>query len=358
MNKKDLYGSLEKEMKKIIDEDMKSQDITNSLSKDKEAEILKNSEEKKKSYFNKKIISVAAIFMVAVISIPILYTMLFSASSVSKENAYPSDFADNANAEMATETIAPSESETSAPSESGMENSSNQIYEIEDNPDSKIVYTFGYYLQTTDFEKTVELLRSKIKTSGGYIAQMSVNYSSNNLKNGNFTIRIPKEQSEDFQRGIGELGNITDQDLSTEDLTKYYADIESQVEALKIKETRYLELLKTAENMEDILTIESHLADVQHQLNYLNQDLKNIDYDVNYNYFMLNIYEVDHLSGSVGTQNSFGSRLSDAFRSSFINFLYFIQNIILFLVRNIVFILVIVLIALFVTYIIKRKKKS
>lgn len=357
MNKKDLYGSIEKEMKKIIDEDMESQDITNSFNKEKEAEILKNSNKKKKFIFNKKIISVAAIFMVAVISIPIIYTILLNAIYVSKENAYPSDFAGNSSAEIATETSAEIATETS-PSEAGIENSSNQIYEIDDNPDSKIVYTFGYYLQTTDFENTVELLRSKVKTSGGYIAQMSVNSSSNNLKNGYFTIRIPKEQSEDFQRGIGELGNITDQDLNTEDLTKNYADIESQVEALKIKETRYLELLKTAENMEDILTIESHLADVQHQLNYLNQDLKNIDYDVNYNYFVLNISEVEHLSGSVGTQNSFGSRLSDAFRSSFINFLYFIQNTILFLVRNIVFIIVIVLIALFITYLIKRKKKS
>lgn len=353
MNKKDLYNSLEKELNKMVEEDKNSQDLSKRLSSDKEREILKKRINKQNVFYNKKVLAIAAGFIAVLFAVPLLIQNIGMRAGANY--AHPSDLAESASDEVMGETSADYYPETPEKEASG---NTTEVFEINDNPDSKITYTFFYQMETTDYEKTSELMREKVKAQGGFISEMSLNSSNRDLKRASFTIRIPKENSEEFQRNLGEVATITNQNLYTEDLTKRYSDIENQVKTLEIKEARYLELLENAENMEDIITIESHLADVQGQLNYLKQDMKNIDYDVDYNTFEIDLEEVEHVSGSIGSQDNFGNKLSEAFRDSFINFLYFIQNIILFLVRNIVFILVIVLIALFVTYIIKRKKKS
>ena len=57
---------------------------------------------------------------------------------------------------------------------------------------------------------------------------------------------------------VSEIGNVTQKNESVEDVTLQYVDVESRKKALETEQERLMELLSSAENMEDLLAIESN----------------------------------------------------------------------------------------------------
>jgi hypothetical protein len=95
------------------------------------------------------------------------------------------------------------------------------------------------------------------------------------------TVRVPAEDFEKLVDGLSEqASHIDNKSIRSTDVTTQYIDIKTRLETKKALEQRYLELLKKAGRMEDILSIESKLAEVrsdiestQGQFNYLSKQV-------------------------------------------------------------------------------------
>lgn len=343
MNKKDLYDSLEKERDRMLHEDEGFQDSSKRLSDTKEREILGQNKPAKISWFrNKKLMGLAAAVAVVLLAGPAILSMMSMFNASSSFNS-ASDYN-------------PGEMETADSSEAFTDGQAPEIIEVVTDSDRKLVYRFEYNIETKEYEKSLSDLNLKVKEFGGFVESSSYDNTSRRLKVIDMTIRIPKENSEDFQASLGQIGGITYQAVSTDDLSKIYADTSNQVEVLQAKEARYIELLDQAESIEDILAIEGQLAEVQAQLKFMNQDLKNIDYDVDYNTFNIHLYEVEKLDIGVNEKESFSARLANAFSQSLENFTNFVQNFILFFARNLIFIAVLAVIVIVVLWVVKRRR--
>lgn len=343
MNKKDLYDSLEKERDRMLHEDEGFQDSSKRLSDTKEREILGQNKPAKISWFrNKKLMGLAAVVAVVLLAGPAILSMMSMFNASSSFNS-ASDYN-------------PGEMETADSSEAFTDGQAPEIIEVVTDSDRKLVYRFEYNIETKEYEKSLSDLNLKVKEFGGFVESSSYDNTSRRLKVIDMTIRIPKENSENFQASLGQIGGITYQAVSTDDLSKIYADTSNQVEVLQAKEARYIELLDQAESIEDILAIEGQLAEVQAQLKFMNQDLKNIDYDVDYNTFNIHLYEVEKLDIGVNEKESFSARLANAFSQSLENFTNFVQNFILFFARNLIFIAVLAVIVIVVLWVVKRRR--
>lgn len=343
MNKKDLYDSLEKERDRMLHEDEGFQDSSKRLSDTKEREILGQNKPAKISWFrNKKLMGLAAAIAVVLLAGPAILSMMSMFNASSSFNS-ASDYN-------------PGEMETADSSEAFTDGQAPEIIEVVTDSDRKLVYRFEYNIETKEYEKSLSDLNLKVKEFGGFVESSSYDNTSRRLKVIDMTIRIPKENSEDFQASLGQIGGITYQAVSTDDLSKIYADTSNQVEVLQAKEARYIELLDQAESIEDILAIEGQLAEVQAQLKFMNQDLKNIDYDVDYNTFNIHLYEVEKLDIGVNEKESFSARLANAFSQSLENFTNFVQNFILFFARNLIFIAVLAVIVIVLLWVVKRRR--
>ena len=354
MNKKDLYDSLDKERDRMLHEDEGFQDSSKRLSDTKEREILGQNKPAKISWFrNKKLMGLAAAVAVVLLAGPAILSMMdmFNASS-SFNSASDSKYT----YDPATTDTALADMETAESSEASTDGQAPEIIEVVTDSDRKLVYRFEYNIETKEYEKSLSDLNLKVKEYGGFVESSSYDNTSRRLKVIDMTIRIPKENSEDFQASLGQIGGITYQAVSTDDLSKIYADTSNQVEVLQAKEARYIELLDQAESIEDILAIEGQLAEVQAQLKFMNQDLKNIDYDVDYNTFNIHLYEVEKLDIGVNEKESFSARLANAFSQSLENFTNFVQNFILFFARNLIFIAVLAVIVIVVLWVVKRRR--
>ena len=126
-------------------------------------------------------------------------------------------------------------------------------------------------------------------------------------------MRVPAEQFADFCAQMGTLCHVTWQDDSAENISEQYYDTQSRLETAQIKLARLQELLKKAENMEDIITIESAISETEYEIERLSGTVRHYDALVDYATVTLELSEVYRLSGTEDAPKSFGEKLGNAF---------------------------------------------
>ena len=178
---------------------------------------------------------------------------------------------------------------------------------------AKKIYRATLELQTLEFEKANEGIDRLIDEVGGWVEQKDVSTYSASYRSAYYTVRVPAAKFESFCAGVGELCHVTYSTSSAEDISERYYDTKARLETAQIKLERLQTLLKDADNMADIITIESAISDTEYQIDALSGTLRSYDSLVDYATVCLNLNEVYRLSNTEEAPKSFGEKLSNAF---------------------------------------------
>lgn len=232
----------------------------------------------------------------------------------------------------------------------------------------KLVYTCDLTIQTLKYEETIKAINEKIKEYNGIIEQQTESDDSYNWYYSDYVkregtlhnyikVRIPTEKYNDFLSSIEGNGKVINKSQNVENISKTYYETEAIIESLKIQEERLLEMLKSADKIEDMITVEARLTEVQTELNKQKTLLSSMDMDVDYSTINLNIEEVLEYSQSEPGQktNTFIDRLKNTIVDSWKSFLNALEEL-LFLVIRLVPALIIGLIILVPIYKVLKKK--
>ena len=162
----------------------------------------------------------------------------------------------------------------------------------------KLIRTVYMDAETRSMTDLLAWMDGRVATLGGYYEQKSVYRRGSRddgsyYHSGDFMIRIPAENLDQFVSQVGDNANVTSTSESTENVTLTYVSTQSRVEALETEQKRLLELLENAETMEDLLTIEARLTDVRWELENYASQLRVLDNQVNYSTIHLSVWEVD-----------------------------------------------------------------
>ena len=225
----------------------------------------------------------------------------------------------------------------------------------------KLIKTVNLDVETKDYDGLLTNLEKQIKDLGGYIEYLDCYGSS--YRHASITARIPAAKLDGFVRQIGETANITGRSESVEDVTLQYVDLDSHIRMLEEEQDRLLELLATAETIEDMITIESRLGEIRYQLESMNSQLRTFDNQVDYSTVHININEVIELTPVVELTD--GERIAQGFAKSVADVLYGIKEFFIGLIINIPYIIVwgiviaiiVVIIRIFVKISDKRSKR-
>ena len=163
----------------------------------------------------------------------------------------------------------------------------------------KLIRNVEMTVETEVYEELMQGIENKIDALGGYIEYKDVyhgdlysRYQGNVRKNAELVVRIPSAKLDEFTVSVGEIGNVTYESESVEDVTLEYVDLESHKKMLQTQQERLLELLEKAETMEDIISLESRLTEVRYQIESMESRLRTIDNQVEYSTVRLSIEEV------------------------------------------------------------------
>lgn len=160
----------------------------------------------------------------------------------------------------------------------------------------KLIRTVDLNLETENYDSLMEGLEQEINRLGGYIEYKDAyygNYYSSRKRNANITARVPANKLDEFTGKVAEIGNITYESESVEDVTLQYVDLSSHKKMLLTEQERLMQLLENADTMEDIITIESRLSEVRYQIESMESQLRTFDNQVDYSTVHIFIEEVE-----------------------------------------------------------------
>lgn len=221
---------------------------------------------------------------------------------------------------------------------------------------AKMVYTASVTAETTDFDACIASLEALVREAGGYVEYASASTYADGVRFGMYTLRVPSARFESFLKSVGDAAHITDQDRSADNISERYYDTESRLVTQQTKLERLQALLARAENMEDIITLESAIAETELQIEQLTGSLRHYDALVDYATVELRLQEVPRLTTVEETPPTFASRLGNAFVDGLHGFGDFLQALAIFLAYNWTWLVLLAVIALLVVRISRQRR--
>ncbi|MDD6024595.1 MAG: DUF4349 domain-containing protein [Oscillospiraceae bacterium] len=209
----------------------------------------------------------------------------------------------------------------------------------EQRADAKLIYTGNLNVEATDFHKAVQELSDLVSSYGGYF-ENSEAYANSYENYANYTIRVSSEHFHEFMNAVSDNSNckVTYQNTSVEDVGQIYYDLESHLEMLNGKLERLNQLWEQAENMEDIISLESAISELEYEISSYSSQKNRYDSLINYSTIYLTITEVQVYSEPV--EPTFGEKLSHRFQSGIQSFKSGCEDLLLFFIGNLIQIIV------------------
>lgn len=216
------------------------------------------------------------------------------------------------------EFIADSTSKPQAPRQGGEKNKQTAAQTTNPDWDKKIIKTGLLNLEVKDYNSFYTSIREKVKNLGGYVAQEEQTQSDYKIEN-TMTIKVPVDQ---FDNAIilltANTEKINERKISSQDVTTEVVDTKSRMEAKKQVRQRYMDLLGQAKNMEDILSVQSEINNVQEQIESAAGRIEYLTHSSVFSTINLTYYQV--LNSAAKEKNeeknpSFGDKVKNGFKT-------------------------------------------
>lgn len=225
--------------------------------------------------------------------------------------------------------------------------------------DAKLIRRAYLQIQTETFDQAVEALEKMVQECGGYFQNASVEGGS--LRNqsasrwGNYTIRLPQEQFDIFLGRTGELGYVTSQSESSENVSQQYYDTEARLKTQRTKQERLLSLLEKADSMETIVALEDALSEVEYEIESLSTSLNEYDSLISYSTIELTLDEVKTITTTPGERDSLGAQMAAGVQSSFRGLINGGRELLVWLSYNLVLVLVVAAVVVVAVVVLRKK---
>lgn len=179
--------------------------------------------------------------------------------------------------------------------------------------DKKIIKNANLALEVKDYNAYNTSLRNKVKQFGGYVGQEEQNQSDYKIEN-TLIIKVPVDQFDDAVNSITtNVKGLKEKKISSQDVTTEVIDTRSRLEAKKQVRLRYLDLLKQAKNMTEILSVQAEINGIQEQIESAAGRMEYLQHSSAFSTINLTFYQVLNASANDSNKPSFATRITNAF---------------------------------------------
>lgn len=137
-------------------------------------------------------------------------------------------------------------------------------------------------------------------------------------KSNTLVLRVPSENFdkllEDATKGIERFDN---KEITVKDVTEEFLDIEARLKTKKELEKRYLDILKQAKKVTDLLEIEKQIGQLRSEIESIEGRLHYLQNQVSFSTLTITLYE------SISTQTKFGQEFKNGFQEGWNNLVWF-----------------------------------
>ncbi len=187
----------------------------------------------------------------------------------------------------------------------------------------KLIKTGSVTFETKKLEATRKTILDLVDQNDGYVASDN-QYKSNDRITTTITVRIPVKSFDVVIEGIAKGADKFDnKNIRVSDVTEQFLDVEARLRTKKALEAKYLEILKKAKTVREILDVERELGKLRGDIEATEGRLKYLQSQVSFSTLNITFYKK-----IAGSEIGFGGKIADAFKQGFENVKVFMVSMI------------------------------
>ena len=153
---------------------------------------------------------------------------------------------------------------------------------------------------------------------------------SGDTRTASLSMRVPSENLDAFLDGMEGVGRVTDRSESVTDMTVQYTDNQTRLETLYAKRERLNQLMAQAQEVSDLIELETAVADTQYEIERYETSQRDIDRRVDMSAVNVTLLEESPAQSATAEDNGLGERLGAALRASLRWLGGFLRNMLVF----------------------------
>lgn len=228
----------------------------------------------------------------------------------------------------------------------------NTLTQNDFNANRKQILYVNLSMDTQEFDKCIEALLETTKSLNGYVQKGNWQNDVKGNRYAEYVLRIPTEKIENLIEEISLYGTMKSRTDYIDDITENYTDVETHIDMLEVEYNRLLDLMKKAETVEDILTIEARLTDIRYQLESYKSIKQN--YDLQLSYSTINIY-LNEVISEIKTPTTIWENIQIKFQNSVTTIIGVFQTSLVFIFGNILYFIIMLILGTIVYQLFKHK---
>ncbi len=158
----------------------------------------------------------------------------------------------------------------------------------------KLIRNANVQFEIVSFDDAVQKITAFANEERGYVATTSSEKQTNGKLKGEIVVKVLPENLDHFLQKIRALGELKNQTLGTEDVTKAYFDTDARLKNARVMEQRLIDMLKTKTGkVSDLLQVEKELGRVREEIEKMQGELKYWDSQVQFATVTISLSEKD-----------------------------------------------------------------
>jgi len=258
--------------------------------------------------------------MKKIISLVLICTLLFSCDRFSKDKEDKS-----VDKDISLLQAPPSNAKELLPKEINSDTSTTSNENIlqgtlpGQNPDwdKKIIKTADLKLEVKDFKSYNKIVHNDSKRYGAYIASEDQS-ESNEKKETTISIKVPVDQFENLLNELpSDSDKVIEKKITSEDVTGEVVDTKSRLQTKEEMRLKYLEFLKQAKNMGDVLKVQGEINNIQEEMESASTRINYLSHQSAYSTINLTFYQPIAGYNPPDDSPGFSTRTMMAFKNGF-----------------------------------------
>lgn len=169
------------------------------------------------------------------------------------------------------------------------------------------------------FDRGYQSTISTARRFGGDVLSSSSSVDDNGRTSGMVTVRVPVDRFEDLLVAVGGAGTVRGRDVSAQDVSAEFVDLEARLRHQQAQERFYLGLLEKAVSVNDAIAVQQQLDSVQERIEQIRGRLDWLRERTAFSTLTVELYESGAAGPSVDGLRPTLSRYWETARDAFVN---------------------------------------
>lgn len=160
----------------------------------------------------------------------------------------------------------------------------------------RIIKNASLTLEVESSRKSATMVANVAKLNNGFVESSNVVENADGTVSAYVTIRVPEEKFDDTISSLTGLAlRVTTESVHGQDVTEQYTDLQARLKNAQAQETQYLDILKKASSVQDILAVQQYLSQVRYEIESYQGQLKSLSNLTTYSTISVSLTEQANL---------------------------------------------------------------